>query len=470
MPQDKTIVKIPTIAYTQLVPNVANNVSELLYNEGIYVNRKSLTATYPKSVVRIYKNTNFPKKIYLLSKDTSLMDAISNANKSNTRQNEIEIVANASYQEYVSTQEQQLAKYSKFSQPSNLSSLDFTNSTLQNKTINFYVLSPDAYVSLYDSLSGEVVPQVLEGSGEYKTLNGLVRDSDLPLSQLVDFSEKTYSFLLKSKSIITDFNENSSSAQSKFASIFNSCLYAYWNQSGSFTNLKALTEYELSLYQTRNVASVQTIDFSQYIDKKYENVWTQKIDNAIANAGPNSRDGSYVISLYDPYSETWDTLRYNPTYVLFPDSNSIAYLYNKNLLFFKQDSVIGENANKRQLFKILGNERVIEFDKYYPVGDGRREIYGAFRQNTYDVFDSSYMLDLTASSVVDIYEYGNSLRNTQTTNLRNSDLSTIYVFKDNFDYSSLGFTPDTLEQTVYEIELDQELEFDNGCFAVVEIL
>lgn len=469
MPQDKTVIKIPSIAYTQLVPNVANNVNELLYNEGIYVNRQSLTATYPKSVVRIYKNINFPNKIYLLSKNTSLMDAISNANKSNTRQTENEIVSNPAYEQYVSTQEQQLSKYSKFIQPSNFASLDFSNTTLQGKKMNFYVLSPEAYLSVYETLSGEVVRQVLEGSAEYRTLNGLIRDSDLELSQLVDYSETTYSFLLKSKSIVTDFSENSSSAESKFASIFNSSLYAYWSESGSFTTLRPLTEYEITLYQTKNINSVQAIDFNQYIDKKYKDVWTQKIDNSIAYAGPNSRDDSYVISLFDPYSETWDTLRYNPTYVLFPDSNSITYLYNKNLLFTKQDPVVGENGNKRQLFKILGNERVIEFDKYYRAGT-TTEIYGAFRQNTYDIFESSYMLDLAGSSVIDIYEYANNLRNTQVSNLKNSDLSTVFVFKDNFDYSSFGFMPDDPEQIVYEIELDEELEFDNGCFAVVEIL
>jgi hypothetical protein len=469
MPQDKTIIKVPSIAYTQVVPNIANNVSELLYNEGIYINRQSLSALYPKSVVRIYKNVNNPKKIYLLSKDTSLMDAISNATKSGTRSTENEIIANPSYQQYVSTDEEQLVKYSKFTQPSNITTLDFTNSSLNGKQVNFYVLSAESYVSLYQTLSGEVVRQVLEDSGEYRTLNGLLRNSDVPLNQLVNYDETTYSYLLKSKSIVTDFSENSSSAQSKLASVFNASLYAYWQESGSFSKLKPLTEYEISLYKTKNITSARAIDFSQYVDKKYDSIWTQKVDNEIAYAGPNSVNDSYVISAYDTYAESWFTFRYNPTFVTFPDSNSIEYLYGKNLFFLKQDSIIGESSNNRQLFKMFGDESTISFDRYYRSGD-TTEVYGAFRQNTYEIFDSSYILDLTSSSTTDIYKYANSIRNTQISNLRNSDLSTIYVLKNTYDYTQFGFVPDNPEQVVYEIELDEELEIQNGAFAVVEIL
>ena len=35
MPVDKTIIKVPKIAFTQLFPNVVSNFNQVTYNEGI---------------------------------------------------------------------------------------------------------------------------------------------------------------------------------------------------------------------------------------------------------------------------------------------------------------------------------------------------------------------------------------------------------------------------------------------------
>ncbi len=74
MPVDKTLIKVPKIAFTQLYPNVVSNFNQVTYNEGIYIYNESKKATYPKSVIRIYKNPNNPKKVYFAAKDTSLLE------------------------------------------------------------------------------------------------------------------------------------------------------------------------------------------------------------------------------------------------------------------------------------------------------------------------------------------------------------------------------------------------------------
>ena len=98
-------------------------------------------------------------------------------------------------------------------------------------------------------------------------------------------------------------------------------------------------------------------------------------------------------------------------------------------------------------------------------------VTGAFSQNSFAIFDSVEKLELSASSEsdVDIYAFGNQTRIDQIENLTDSNKSTLYVLNNNWVYSSYGFIPDDPQSVIYEIELENELEIENGTFMVVEI-
>jgi len=61
MSVDKTIISIPSLYFYQYAPNTAGSLSQLTYNEGIYIDASSIGKTYAKSVVRVKKNKNNPK-------------------------------------------------------------------------------------------------------------------------------------------------------------------------------------------------------------------------------------------------------------------------------------------------------------------------------------------------------------------------------------------------------------------------
>jgi hypothetical protein len=451
---NKTKISVPSLYLYQYAPNTAKNVSALTYNEGIFLKDESLKYTYPKSVVRIYKNPNFPKKMYLLSKDTSILQSIGKKFQSGADALSVQELYEYSYlNPYFSNDVEELRKYSTFQQPTNLIDLNFDDSSLIGKSINFYNLSLSEFTTLSKSLSGPV----------NDTTNGLLRNVEPDLV----YDDVTYSYLLKSKSMVTDYQNDSDTYLEKQVTIFNFGLFQYWNDSGFITAIKPLSEDQIRLFKDTKITKTKTINFGSFVNTTYKDIWVQKIDNETQYAGPNSANNSYVISVFDEVQNEWNTLRYNPTYNTLPDNNFIDYLVDKKIFAVKQDYVMGEYLNSRQFFEIPGNSPD-SLKPYYLVGT-TTEVTGAFTQNTYDLLNNDYKLNLTASNYEGIYDYGSTNRSNQIQDLNKYDLSTLYLINDDYSYSSLGFIPDDPNQTIYEIEVEEEIDIENGSFVVVEI-
>lgn len=482
MPVDKTIIKVPKIAFTQLYPNVVNNISQLTYNEGIYLSSNSLNKTFPKSVVRIYKNPSYPKKIYLLSKDTSLIQAASEAFSSFDSSSASTVVENSMLQKYFSSES--FDKFSKFIQPENFTELA-SNSELKNKTINFYTISDEAILDMASTLDGEFV----EGKELWRSTPSYVIGKE-------DY-EKPKGLLLKSKSIISDYNDSQSDNDKSTAIFYNAALYPYWfENSASIDKLQVLSDGQISLLTTTTITKTKTIDFSKYVDKKYENLRIQKIDAEVYPAGLGR---TYIMAQENTsYSEDDDS-RWFPMFdtsddvegtATFQDGTPYSYLKDKFLYIQKQDLILGSHSNERELFSLnQGNpfglfERIISGDG----ATGTFTYYGALSRVTKTIFEQEYEMFVPDKNWINTYYDGNieksplnytgqtSDRVKQFTEnfIRDVHLSTFYIFNDLYDSdraSGLGrIVPDDPDKTIiYEIELEQELEFENGTFVVVEI-
>jgi hypothetical protein len=463
MATDKTVIVLPNLKSVQLVPNTAQAFGGIVYNEGIYISRDSTKKTYPKSVARIYKNPNRPKTIYLLSKDTSFKQAV--AKRYETSESESsEIVKWPSLEEYVISDTQTLSKYSNFSQPSNITSLNFDDSSLINKTINFYVLDPVIYSNIFNNLKGQEISQTIEQ--DYLTVNGLVFYSSQELEEFSNLNSVIYSYFLKSKSIIADNQNEEETYTDKQIELFNGSLYNYWFDSSKSTNISYLTENDLKLLTTTKVKNAQSLDFSQYIDIKYENVWIQKIDNNINSAGSYSVNNSYVLSNYEVEKTAGS---FNGLI----DASILETFKNKTLFISKNDLYLKENYKNRQLFKI--KSKVDDDDGFADFLTNQNGINarksGAIIQNNRNVFEYEYTINFSKEESPIIYDSSDTQRQKQIEDLTTDDLSSLYVMNDLYEEqrNKFGFIPDDPTTTVYELQLNDELQFENGSFVVVEI-
>lgn len=481
MANDKTVISIPSLYFYQYGPNLTKMIGGgLTYNEGIYLYQtESLSRTYPKSVVRVYKNPYFPKKIYLLSKDTSYKQAaakvkslaLGNTNKYSTDDIN-DYLSDPSYQDYITSDTQTLKKYSTFTQPDNLENLNFEDSSLINKAINFYILDPLVYSDkIYNNLIGPEKSQVVEGSGENFTKNGLLFESNEEISEVIDISKSpTYGYLLKSKSIITDYKNDSNTYSKLQADLFNASLYYYWSESGSINKISYLFEDDISLYKSTKITKTQAIDYSKFVDKKFENLWFQYYDEELRSVNGTIINGNYIINSYYEPDERWYNLQTNPTIgALDPEyTYPLKNLLDNKMFATRPDQFIGSTLTKRQLFNIPESER---FQTYTNVGNSAQLVTGAFSQNSFAIFNSVEKLGLSGSSQsdVDVYSFGSEVRESQISNLKDSNKVTLYVLNNDWTYSSYGFIPDDPTVTLYELELEDELEVENGTFMVVEI-
>jgi hypothetical protein len=404
--------------------------------------------------MRVYKNQNNPKKIYLLSKDTSIIQAASSY-VSNTQTfvpgtmptwdaaivDEIE--ANSDYGIYFSKDTENLQNYSKFKQPSNLKDLNFENSSINGKTINFYKLTnDDEFTDLYSDPSAD-------------ELAGNVKENLI-----------TYGYLLKAKSSISDYSEDDSKYNDSFITLFNSTLFHNFSKP---SDLRLLTDNDVVIEKSVKISKSSVIDFQQYIDRTYTNIWIQKIDNDISpTLGVN---GSYVVSsLID---DIWQTLTVPDPEIdgsgfSFEDGKSITSLKEQNIFISKNDEIIADYYLNRQLLKVPNS--LEKFTLIGGSGDSASLVKGSFTQNTYEIFETETKINL--NSYNEIYNDGTSNRVNQSSDINDNPsqyLSTMYILNNDFDYRSYPFFPDDISTKVYEIELQEVLDFENGTFVVVEI-
>jgi len=468
MPIDKTTITITPIKFSQAIPDIAQNVSKLTYNEGIYIKENSLSATYPKSVVRIYKNTNFPNKIYLLSKETSIIEATSKRYGELSDTEESTIINYPSLQPYLTIDPENLNNYSRFQQPSKLQTLNFDNSSLTGKTINFYTLSPDSL--------NKIIPL---NDGTTVTGSGYATRTDPPMinASTLTANSITYSYYLRTKSIVTDYFNDEEVVGLREVNLFSAAVYYYWFAVGSISNLGALSEDDIEIYDANTIKRTKSIDFSQYISKTLDNVWVQKIDFNIYDNLPGSA-GSYVLS-----NEISHEFRNESSNLI--SQTEIDELKDKTLFFSRNDTIIKDSYKNRQLFTAGTFVETREYTPAYEDFSPRphTQFNGIQQRNNKSIFDVKQKIDFTFNIEdrdSDSVRYGPLFysetaldRDKQVSGLDlSNDLSTITILTDQYviDEGRLGFVPDDLNTIVYEIELDRELDFENGTFVVVEII
>lgn len=72
MAQDKSVIKVPGVSSTQIVPKINTSAQEeLVFNNGVFISKSSLNKTLPKSLVRLWKNGN---KLYIFDRDTTILE------------------------------------------------------------------------------------------------------------------------------------------------------------------------------------------------------------------------------------------------------------------------------------------------------------------------------------------------------------------------------------------------------------
>lgn len=471
---DKTVIKIPKVILTQYYPNVVNNVNELVYNEGIYLKKSSLSATYPKSVVRVFKNPLFPKKVYLVSKDTlpiqqaaywigrtSTYDGInqvwtSNVGSFSGNSNDLKASYGA-YVPYLKLEEENIKNYSTLKQPENLTNLNFEDGSLTGKKINFYRLSPELRVS--DTTYANNTPIELN----------LIED---------------YNLTLKNRSSKTDYMFDGTNNRENEVFLLNQLLFS---NIGSFDNVSNLVETMLesnSLSMTKNVVKTKAISYSDFVENTYENLWVQINEYSQQDSnGYKNIPNTYILTnndnRYPIGNDTGDIEN-----VEFSDGSNISTLLNK-IVFIKKPNDYIPYINERQFFKVSEIER---FAKLFndPLTDN--SAFGALRQNNYEIFDTEQILSFSNAReifneqaifgkyIYSSYEDATTedytyYRDQQRATLNNESFSTLSVLNEDINTESFrNVIPDDINSTtIYELELDEELDVKNGAFLVVEI-
>lgn len=559
MAKDKTIISIPPLYFYQYAPNTAANFSELTYNEGIYLKSDSLSKTYPKSVARIYKNPNKPNKIYLISKDSSILQAISkylspteidtaylNQQRPESLRGELYRSTSVSeYSAYFNVDADTLESYSVFAQPTNIADVSYDDNSLVGKTINFYTLS-DAAIKKFETDIG----------------NAIFQDFSYDSATTREWSIEP-SYLLRAKSISADYSNDKNSYSKGEAELFMASLFQQWT-SDKYSKVSSLVETDLELKDSFTIKKTRSINFNDYIEQKYENLWVQKVitDNIfIGTYDPSKVDvsadspintlrsaftnGSYLISvkytnnqywqdgiIYDTgddssksYLFNWTPL-YGSTYNKFPDANGELHDYTTeklsdirgknivlrrsklhssnnepilnereldvvpdepldNFLFFNRSTTMVANITSESSTNV---EEHIEQDSY--LGSFKQLQTKIFNKDSSISFSSDFkypnagiygpnLLDTYITSVtaiggkyenIDFYSDITETRYLQEKSINEDrDLTTMYILNDQYTYSELGFVPDDLETIIYEIELDEEINIQQGSFIVVEI-
>lgn len=534
MANDKTVISIPSLYFYQYGVNISKFMGNVTYNEGIYLT-DTTPKTYSKSVVRIYKNPNFPKKIYLVSKDTSLLQAISKKVISVSSDPTIntEFVnyyrdydsGEISYKDYFDVDSRDtLSRYSIFSQPSNVSTINYDDNSLVNKTINLYTLSEEAINKIETNFGNIVFSDV-----SYETA----------ISQSFDIKA---SYLLKAKSILADYGNDNETYNRSEVELFNASLFENWDSTKSYKNITPLVDTDLIIKNSYTIKKTKSINFSDFIEQKHDNLWIQKVflNNLTTPYGKDYDDilqeeftkYSYILSVKysipfsstgyydDNYSYNWvpmygDTFnRYTNEYGALEEDSSekLADIRGKNI-FLRKTKLLSSNDNgvleyDREL-SVVPDEPLKNFLFFHKSPDITNaatyisdlntiiEDYsrlGTFTHAESNIFDKKPILDFskdfnvpdaykktreeidgyistyTKPENVDFYSNVTETRYLQEKSLdQETDLATMYVLNDEYKNYQLGFVPDDLETTVYELELDEELHIYNGSFVVVEI-
>ena len=485
MPQDKSIISLPSTSKTVVLPNVINNLSKVRYNEGVYISDSSTQATYQKSVIRIYKNPNDSKKVYFAAKDTSLLEnyVLSLVDEGATKDsspNTFRSDAKTAYYWSRTETEESYQDFALFSQPRNL---EFNGTEVIGKNINFYSL-PLTQVSYMSSLNSDAE---------------------------VNINFINYGIFLKAKSAITDYQNydlyetnkarigrgqtsgsflNKVGLYEKF--LFNN-ITASSDIEDEFEKIQPLSDRDLQLTKTVKILNVNKVLFSDFVENRFDNMFMFLTENSAYtetdkaweasgyyhNMGVQVEAPNYVVFIYnseDDQKQVFQLLHKNfSTFSITQDGIDNEYtfdsIFGNNLIALTKKNNFISNIQDLELFNIVNNEK--EFRFYDTVNTDRSDYYeGQLQISNNKIFNLNKKL-FSLEDYVTLYKTSVSNVNNFITDVNETDpditLSNVYVFKDSFDYSKYGFIPTDFDETIYEFELDQELDFQNGAFVVAEI-
>ena len=468
MPQDKSIISLPSTSKTVVLPNVATNITKVRYNEGIYITDKSAVATYPKSVVRVYKNQSNPKKVYLAAKDTSLLEnfVLNLVNSGETKDSSPDIfrASNTQYFWDRAGTEDSYRDFSLFSQPYNL---DIEPTRAKNKKMNFYslpLLSRDT--SYLSSLNTDT------------TINNNFLDYGLFLkSKSITADYENYDTYLANKYIKSQESATSGERSQKTNFLNRASLYQkfLYNNYEDISKISSLYETDLSIFENATVQRVNTITFADFISNSYNDILPQKIivkDGALSGGGTSTAN-TYVL---------WKDSKTSPNIIIrestinssdrtatpnFTDGLPIESLLSRYVYFTKNNYLVPtikdvemvDNTNLRNVEAFLK-----EFAHLYTTFEGSRTniIEGALLRDTKKVFSITKELNLDDQ----VYYTDNVINTTEDLT---DKISNFYVFEESFNYNNYLFVPADPNETIYEFELDKEVDIPNGCFVVAEI-
>ncbi len=501
MLKDKSIVSFPSTSKTSIVPNTATNYSRITYNEGIYLSDSSLSATYPKSLVRFYKNPSNPKKVYFIGKDTSLLENfVLNLIDKNLADIDTSVGSVATEPEeyyWTRTNDDSYQDFAIFSQPSNLN-LDVD---VKGKTINFYnlpILSSD--ISYLSSLNAS------------SDVNNYFFD---------------YGMFLKAKSSITDYENYDLYKFNKFielsigaasgtryekvsflnkVGLYEKFLFSEFASSvdveNEFSKIKPLYDTDLELKNKTSIVNVNKIKFSDFISNSYSDFVIQKIikdEEGDLTGGENSVENTYVIWKFASNTDTGPKIINYDSYegnadVGFPDGVSITSLYDKAIYIIKDNDSISTIKDFEVIdYTLAASTRSVQtqlFDiNHYDVGyrgdtiienltingalvneNYKRQFFSIDKKINLDNYiyytDESFPREIDDQGTT---RTGDDVLYPVPVDFSGVNKSEFYIFNDSFKYIDFGFVPTNVEETIYEFELDQEIDIPNGSFIVAEI-
>jgi hypothetical protein len=488
MPKDKSVISIPSTSKIVVFPNVAANFSTAIYNEGIYITKSSILATYPKSVVRIYKNPSNPKKIYFAAKDTSLLESFvfDLVNKGQTKDSNPDSFreSSTSYFWDRAGSESSYRDFSSFSQPRNL---EIEQSQVLNKSINLYS-----------------IPLVSQQVSYMSSLNTDTEINNLFLQ---------YGMFLKAKSSISDYESydlyssnkaTTNTAETSGSWINRVGLYEkfLFNQLTSSSDIESdlktiqpLYEKDLQLDKSVKILNVNKITFSDFVSNNFDKQFMFVTEgSAFFNEGKTWSGSGYYSNIgVQVQTPNYVTFLYNGE----DDQKQNFYLLTKGSIFAINEIVNGtETSNEYSFDQVFGNSLVAlkkqnsavntitDFEifnvsnntkqfRYYDSDFDRSDYYeGQIEKENNKIFNLNKKLN-SLEDYVTLYRtsvdgLSNFIIDKEETN-PNYARTSVYLFKDSFNYSDYGFIPTDISETIYEFEIDQELDIQNGTFVVAEI-
>jgi hypothetical protein len=149
---------------------------------------------------------------------------------------------------------------------------------------------------------------------------------------------------------------------------------------------------------------------------------------------------------------------------------SFDQVFGNSLVALKKQNSAVNTITDFEIFNVSNNTKQF---RYYDSDFDRSDYYeGQIEKENNKIFNLNKKLN-SLEDYVTLYRtsvdgLSNFIIDKEETN-PNYARTSVYLFKDSFNYSDYGFIPTDISETIYEFEIDQELDIQNGTFVVAEI-